>query len=148
MKAPDGLFQVLERGVVIVHHHMGHDVDHRAHDVEFVQLVHEGAGELGADISLAHGVAVLQGHEGHVGWIVIMGDLEGLVDDADLGAVAVGNDDVDALLDHLGDELGAIGDVAALLFGVVSQSVSAQGDDDALAHEVGLIHDASLSEVN
>lgn len=144
----DGLFQVLERGVVIVHHHVGHDIDHRTHDVELVQLIHESAGELGADISLAHGVAVLQRHEGHVGGIIVMGHLEGLVDDANLRSVAVGDDNVDALLDHLGNEFGAIGNMGALLLGVVSQGVSAQGDDDALTHQIGLVHDAPLSEVN
>ena len=77
-----------------------------------------------------------------------MGHLEGLVDDANLRSVAVGDDNVDALLDHLGNEFGAIGNMGALLLGVVSQGVSAQGDDDALTHQIGLVHDAPLSEVN
>ena len=104
---------------------MGHDVDHRAHDVEFVQLVHEGAGELCPNIPLAHGVAVLQRHEGHMGGIGVMSHLEGLVDDADLRAIAVRDDDVNALLDHLGDELGAAGNALSLFLGIIAQGVAA-----------------------
>ena len=69
-----------------------------------------------------------------------MSNLEGLVDDADLWAIAVRDDDVDALLDHLGDELGAAGNALSLFFGVIAQSVAAQCDDDALAHQVSLVH--------
>lgn len=54
-----------------------------------------------------------------------MSHLEGLVDDADLWAVAVRDDDVNALLDHLGDELGAAGDTFSLLFGIIAQGVAA-----------------------
>ena len=57
------------------------------------------------------------------------------------GAVAVRDDDVDALLDHLGDERGAVSDALALLFGVVAQGVATQCDDDALVHEIVLVHD-------
>ena len=59
---------------------------------------------------------------------------EAQVDHADLGAVAVGDDDLVALGDQVHDGLGGLLDQLELLIGGVSQGVSAQRDDDAFAH--------------
>ena len=54
---------------------------------------------------------------------------ESVVNHADLGAVAVGDDDVHAIGDHVDDVLGGVLHQLELLLRAVAESVAAEGDD-------------------
>ena len=60
----------------------------------------------------------------------------GVINDAYLGAVAVGNDDLMAGGDQVHDSLGSNLYGVCLLMKRAAQSVAAQSDDDFLAHSV------------
>ena len=108
-----------------------------------LQVVQDGLGQLVADVALAHGAGL---GERHLGRLAVVGGRvrERVVDHADLRAVAVGHDDVGALLDHVDDVLGGVLHQLELLLGRVAQGVAAQRDDDGLTFTL-LIRHAMLS---
>ncbi len=114
----------------------------RAHDVAGLQVVQDGLGQLVADVALGHGAGL---GEGHVRGLVVVGRRVGerVVDHADLGAVAVGDDDVGAVLDHVHDALGGVPHERKLLLRGVAEGVAAQGDDDGLAVALFVWHKRS-----
>ena len=63
---------------------------------------------------------------------------EGVLDHADLRAVAVGEDDLVPVLDKVGNGGGRRSDGVHLLGEIAAEGVAAQGDDDALAHTIVL----------
>ena len=138
---------VLEGGVVGVDHGLGHHVGRGAHDVAAAHLVEDGLGELVADVALAHGARL---GEGHLGGLAVVGARvgEGVVDHADLGAVAVGHDDVDALGHHVDDVAGGVLHQLELLLGRVAQGVAAERDDDAGACSFVIWHCFSLQFID
>lgn len=69
---------------------------------------------------------------------------EGVLDHADLRAVAVGDDDLVALLDEAEQRVGGVGDLLDLLFRGVAEGVAAEGDDDAIGLAKGLDITASF----
>ena len=107
-----------------------------------LQLVQDGLGQLVADVALGHGAGL---GEGHVRGLVVVGRRVGerVVDHADLGAVAVGDDDVGAVLDHVHDVLGGVPHERKLLLRGVAEGVAAQGDDDGLAVALFVWHKRS-----
>ena len=139
-----GLGGVLEGGVVGVDHGLGHDVCGGAHDVAAAHLVEDGLGKLVSDVALAHGARLGEGHLG--GLAVVGGGVgEGVVDHADLGAVAVGDDHVDALGHHVDDVAGGVLHQLELLLGRVAQGVAAERDDDGLTGTFLIRHVYSFS---
>ena len=70
---------------------------------------------------------------------------EGVLDHADLRAVAVGDDDLVALLDEAQEGVGGVGDLLDLLFRGVAEGVAAEGDDDAIGLAKGLGHNCLFS---
>ena len=69
-----------------------------------------------------------------------MGSGEGVLDHADLRAVAVGDDDLVALLDKTKESVGGVAHGLDLLDGVVAEGVAAKGDDNAIGLAKGLRH--------
>ena len=86
-----------------------------------------------ADVALAHGAALGEGHIGLDG-LGLGGGGHAEVDHADLGTVAVSDDDLVALRDQVDDGLGGLGDESELLIGSVAQRVAAERNDDAFTH--------------
>ena len=119
---------------------MGRHVGHLAHDVLPVKLVAQRAGELSADVSLAHGVAIGKRHRRHLGVLVLRRHFERLVDDADLRAVAVSHHNVDALFHHAGEILRCALQQLQLLARRIPQSIAAEGHHHALAVQFALQH--------
>ena len=130
---------VLEGGVVGVDHGLGHHVGRGAHDVAAAHLVEDGLGELVADVALAHGARL---GEGHLGGLAVVGARvgEGVVDHAHLGAVAVGHDDVDALGHHVHDVLRGVLHQLVLLLGGVAKGVAAKGYHHTRTFSFGVWH--------
>ena len=93
------------------------------------ELVADGVLEVIADVALAHGAALGEGHIGLDG-LGLGGGGHAEVDHADLGTVAVSDDDLVALRDQIDDGLCGLGDEGELLVGGVAQRVAAQGDHD------------------
>ena len=75
-----------------------------------------------------------------LGLLLVVGR-ERVLDHADLRAVAVGDDDLMAVLDQVCDGAGRRLDGVHLLFEILAQSVAAQGDDDSFSH----FHNSSLN---
>ena len=86
-----------------------------------------------ADIALAHGAALGEGHVALDG-AGLGGGGQAQVDHAHLGAVAVGHHYLVAGLDQVHNGTGGLGDQPELLLGGFAQGVAAQGDDDAFGH--------------
>ena len=99
-----------------------------------LQLAQDGLGQVIADVALAHSAAFGEGHGRNLGAFGLAGDVEGVVDHADLRAVAVGDDDLVALRDQVDDGLGGLGDESELLIRGVAQRVAAERNDDAFTH--------------
>ena len=97
------------------------------------ELVADGVLEVIADVALAHGAALGEGHIGLDG-LGLGGGGHAEVDHADLGTVAVSDDDLVALRDQVDDGLGGLGDESELLIGSVAQRVAAERNDDAFTH--------------
>ena len=99
-----------------------------------VGLVHgnaDGLLQVVADVALAHGAALGQVDLGVLG-VDAVGGGEGVLDHADLRAIAVGNDDLVAHLDNLEQGRGSVTNALDLLLGGVAESVAAQCDDHAV----------------
>ena len=75
-----------------------------------------------------------------------MGSGEGVLDHADLRAVAVGDDDLIALLDETEESVGGVAHGLDLLDGVVAEGVAAKGDDNTIGLTVGFGHACLLIE--
>ena len=71
-----------------------------------------------------------------------MGGGEGVLDHADLRAVAVGDDDLVALLDQAEEGVGGVAHGLDLLDGVVAEGVAAEGDDNTIGLTVRFAHDS------
>ena len=111
-----------------------------------VGLVHGGTDgllQVVADVALGHGAALGQVHARDLG-VGLVGVGEGLLDHADLRAVAVGDDDLVALLDDLEQRGGSLADATDLLLGGVAECVAAECDDDAVGLSGGLGHTSFL----
>ena len=130
----DGLGGVLEGLVLGVHFHLGQHGGHALVDAPVQQFLTQRVLQIVADVALAHGHAHRQG-AGDVLLGVGTGQLgHGLLDHAHLGTVAVGDDDLMALLDQVHDGLGSLLHGDHLLGKIVAQSIAAQGDHDTLTH--------------
>ena len=130
----DGLGGVLERGVCGVDLDLGEDGGHAARDAAALHLLAQGVLQVVADVALAHGAT-----DGQRARDVLLrvgaGELgHGVGNHAHLRAVAVDDDDLVALLDEVNDGAGGVLDRLHLLRKVLAKGVSAEGDDDALAH--------------
>ena len=124
---------MLEGGVALLHQHLG---DHGGHVLGHAprrQLVADGVLQVVANVALAHGPALGEGHVGLDG-LRLGGGGEAQVDHAHLGAVAVGDDHLVALGDEIHDGLRGLRDQRELLVGGAAQGVAAQSDDDAFTH--------------
>ena len=131
----DGLCGVLEGRVVPVYFHLGQHGGHALGDAAIQQLLPQRILEIIADIPLAHGHADGEG-AGDVLLRLRAGQLgHGLLNHAHLGAVAVGDDDLVALLDQIHDGPGGLLHRDHLLRQIVAQGISAQGDDNTFTHE-------------
>ena len=140
-EAADALGGVGEAGVVAVHDHLGHHGRHLALDAALGELVVQGARDHVTDGSLGVSADHVQRGLMHLAGR----QLVSAQDEADLRAVAVGDDHVPALHDHIGDVLARLLDRANLrgyvfvLF-IEDQSVAAYGDDGGfwggLSHRV------------
>ena len=130
----DGLAGRLEGGVIGIHLHLGDHGHYRlVGDTAVEHLLPQSVLEIVADVGLAHGAAHRQGR-GALGVILVHQGQHGVVDDAHLGAVAVGDDDLVAVLNEIDN--GAGGDLygAGLLGQGGAQGIAAQGDDNALSN--------------
>ena len=100
-EAANALGGVDKAGVVAVDNHLGHHRRHRALDLALGELVVQGTGDHVADRSLGVGSDNVQRRLVHLAG----GQLVAAQDEADLRAVAVGDDHVPAAFDHVGDVL-------------------------------------------
>ena len=114
---------MLEGGVILGHQGLGHHGGHALADAPGGQLVADGVLQVIADIALAHGAALGEGHVALDG-AGLGGGGQAQVDHAHLGAVAVGHHYL----------VAGLGDQPELLLGGFAQGVAAQGDDDAFGH--------------
>ena len=128
-----GLGGMLEGGVILGHQGLGHHGGHALADAPGGQLVADGVLQVIADIALAHGAALGEGHVALDG-AGLGGGGQAQVDHAHLGAVAVGHHYLVAGLDQVHNGTGGLGDQPELLLGGFAQGVAAQGDDDAFGH--------------
>ena len=85
------------------------------------------------DVALGHGAALGQRHLGGADGVV--GSGEGVLDHANLRAVAVGDDDLVALLDQAEESVSGVAHSLDLLNGV-----AAKGDDDTIGLAKRLRH--------
>ena len=86
-----------------------------------------------ANIALAHSPAFREGHIGFDG-LCFGGGGHAQIDHADLRAVAMGDDDLVALLNQIDDGLCGFPDQRKLFIRRVSQRVAAQCDDNSFTH--------------
>ena len=107
--------------------------------IALVHLAADALLQVVADVALGHGAGL---GEGHVRGLVVVGRRvgEGVVDHADLRAVAVGDDDVGAVLDHVHDVLGGVPHERKLLLRGVAEGVAAEGDDNTIGLSVRFTH--------
>ena len=124
---------MLEGGVGLVDEHLRDDGGDVLGHAAGGELVADGVLEVIADVALAHGAALGEGHIGLDG-LGLGGGGHAEVDHADLGTVAVSDDDLVALRDQVDDGLGGLGDESELLIGGVAQRVAAERNDDAFTH--------------
>ena len=104
--------------------------------IALVHLAADALLQVIADIALAHGAALGQVHLRCPDSIVGRG--EGVLDHADLRAVAMGDDDLVALLDEAEECVGSIVHALNLLSGRVAQRIAAERDDDTVRFSQGL----------
>lgn len=106
--------------------------------VALVHLAADALLQVVADVALGHGAALGQRHLGGADGVV--GGGEGVLDHADLRAVAVGDDDLVALLDKTEESVGGVAHGLDLLDGVVAEGVAAKGDDNTIGLAKRLRH--------
>ena len=136
VKLADGLGGILEGGVGAVNDNLRDDGGDLAALALSGESVIDGLGEPVTDLTLAHGDSSL---ERHSGGFVAGGLLFVDEDVADLGAVAVGNDDFifaskisDDFTDFLGDFFLGFGGG----FTVFLEGVAAESEDDTFFHNI------------
>ena len=120
----DGLAGIVEGGILGVHLHLGDHGDHRLVDAAVQHLFAQGVLQVIADVGLAHGAADGQGGA-VLGGILMHQGQHGVVDDAHLGAVAVGDDDLVPLGDQVDDGAGGDLNGVGLLMQGAAQRVAA-----------------------
>ena len=134
----DGLGRMLERGIGRINGDLrqnGRAVDAEAPAVE---LFADHVLQIVADVALAHGHAHGKGHDVALGLLLVVSG-EGVLDHADLRAVAVGDDDLVAVFDQVRDGAGRRLDSLHLLFKIFAQSVAAQSDHNSFSHFLFLL---------
>ena len=123
----DGFCGILKCLVLRVHLHLGQDRGYLYIHVPLIQLILDGILQVDADIPLAHGHTGRQRR-----FLVILiaaGQLvHGILDHAHLGAVAVGDNQVHALLHQVNNHLSCLCHCLLLLFDILAQGVTAQGN--------------------
>ena len=144
VEGADGLGRVLERGVVGVALDLGDDGGGMPTLIALVHLATNALLQVIANVALGHGAALGQRHLGGADGVV--GSGEGVLDHADLRAVAVGDDDLVALLDEAEEGVGGVAHGLDLLDGIVAESVATEGDDDTIGLAVGFGHACLLIE--
>ena len=129
----DGLRRMLERRILRVDSDLrqhGRNVDARA---AAVKLFADDVLQIIADVALTHGHAHRKRHDVTLGLLLVVGG-EGVLDHANLRAVAVGDDDLVAVLNEVGDGLGRHMDGIHLLMQILAKGVAAQRNDDTFSH--------------
>ena len=106
--------------------------------IALVHLAADALLQVITNVALGHGAALGQRHLGGADGIV--GSGEGVLDHADLRAVAVGDDDLVALLDETEEGMGGVAHGLDLLDGVVAEGVAAKGDDNTIGLAKRLRH--------
>ncbi len=144
VEGADRLGRVLERGVVGIALDLGDDGCGVPALIALVHLAADALLQVIADVALGHGAALGQRHLGGADGVV--GGGEGVLDHADLRAVAVGDDDLVALLDETEEGVGGVAHGLDLLDGVVAEGVAAEGDDNTIGLTVGFGHACLLIE--
>ena len=127
VEGADGLGGLLESGILFVNNNLRHDSGDRLFNAALFHLVADAVLEMVADVALAHGAALREGHRrldgarlrrrGHT-----------KVNHAHLRAVAMGDDNVVALLNEVYDRGRSSGDELELFFRGVAERVAAQRD--------------------
>ena len=138
VEGADRLGRVLERGIVGIALDLGDDGGGVPTLVALVHLAADALLQVIADVALGHGAALGQRHLGGADGVV--GGGEGVLDHADLRAVAVGDDDLVALLDEAEEGMGGVAHGLDLLDGVVAEGVAAKGDDNTIGLAKRLRH--------
>ena len=125
----DGLGGVEKGGVIPGNDGLGDDIADGLVHAAVEKLLPQGDIQVIADIGLTHSAA--DGQRREALRVVFVGESgHGIVDDADLRAVAVGHHDLVALLDEIDDGAGGGFYGAGLLGQGGAQRVAAQCDDD------------------
>lgn len=134
----DRLGGVRERGIIGVALDLGDDGGGVPALVTLVHLAADALLQVVANVALGHGAALGQIHGRGADGVVRRG--EGVLNHADLRAVAVGDDDLVALLDEAQKGVSGVVDLLDLLGRGVAQGVAAEGNDDAVGLAVRLGH--------
>ena len=125
---------MLESGILGIHLHLRQDGGDGSLHLPVQQLFPDGILQVIADIALAHGGA--DGHGGYGVRGVLPGEGgHGDIDHAHLGAVAVDDHHLVALLDQVHNGFGRVLHSGHLLRQVFAQGIAAQGDDDTFTHD-------------
>ena len=106
--------------------------------IALVHLAADALLQVITNVALGHGAALGQRHLGGADGVV--GSGEGILDHADLRAVAVGDDDLVTLLDETKECVGGVAHGLDLLDGVVAEGVAAKGDDNTIGLAKRLRH--------
>ena len=126
----DRLGGILEGGIVQAHHRVGDHRHHRTGQSAPGQFVTQCLDEHVADRALGVGHRIVDGNRVDLG----LGEFGATQDEAHLRAVAMGDNEFPALLDHVDERRHRPADRLVLLrdgvmLGVGDQSVAAEGDD-------------------
>ena len=124
----DCCVEAVRRGV-----ERAHIIDGRTPHSILVELFTDDVLQIIADIALAHGHAHRKRHDVTLGLLLVVGG-EGVLDHANLRAVAVGDDDLVAVLNEVGDGFGRHMDGIHLLMQILAKGVAAQRNDDTFSH--------------
>ena len=138
VEGADRLGRVLERGIIRVALDLGDDGGGVPTLIALVHLAADALLQVITNVALGHGAALGQRHLGGTDGIV--GSGEGVLDHADLRAVAVGDDDLVTLLDETKESVGGVAHGLDLLDGVVAEGVAAKGDDNTIGLAKRLRH--------
>ena len=134
VKTADRLAGVLKGRVLRVHDHLRHDAEHLPRQAAAAQLIVQRLLQMIADIALGHGGALREG-KGRKARLFTGGEIHRRVDHADLRAVAVADDQLMPLRDHVRDHDGGAAHRRDLIGRALTQSVAAQGHcDPSLRH--------------
>ena len=139
VEGADRLGRVLERGIIRVALDLGDDGGGVPTLIALVHLAADALLQVITNVALGHGAALGQRHLGGTDGIV--GSGEGVLDHADLRAVAVGDDDLVALPRSGREERErCCSRPSDLPNGVVAEGVAAKGNDDTIGLAKRLRH--------